>query len=233
MLIYGPKGFTLPGGTTVNNVTSPYTLSGLALNTEYDFYVVDSCTMASGASIIPVSFKTDSVGPVWASFVWSQTDTTLLNATVDFDATASTGDGLTYNWEYGNASTGTGVNSSATYTMNQTYTVKLTVTDRCGNSDDTTITVTVTDISIAENALNAGIEVYPNPSEGNFKVKVSGASTAYTIEVTDLSGKVIYKKANIATDTEQNINLGNVAQGVYFVRFSGGGLNASQRIIVN
>ena len=233
ILIYGPKGFTLPGGTAVQNVSSPHLLTGLTLNTEYDFYIVDSCAMAAGTSMMPVTFKTDSVGPVLASFTWMQSDTTLVDATVDFDAAGSTGDGLSYSWEFGNTNTGTGVNSTATYTMNQGYTVKLTVTDRCGNTDDTTITVNVSNISIAENAFNAGIDVYPNPSKGNFNVKVSGAASDYSIEVTDLSGKVIYRRANLAADAEQSINLGDVAQGVYIVRFSGKGLNASQRIIVD
>jgi hypothetical protein len=232
MLIYGPKGFSLPGGTVLNNVSSPYLLTGLTLNTEYDFYVVDSCSMAAGTSMMPVTFKTDSVGPVMASFTWIQSDTNLVDAIVDFDAAASTGDGLTYNWEFGNSNTGNGVNSSATYTSNQGYTVKLTVTDRCGNTDDTTITVNVSHISIAENAYNAGIDLYPNPSNGNFNIMVSGAASDYSIEVTDVSGKVIYKKANLAGNAEQNINLGDVAQGVYIVRISGRGLNASQRIII-
>ncbi len=230
---YGPKGYTLGSGTVVPNVSSPYTINGLALNTEYDVYVADSCTMDASTITGPTTFKTDSVGPVLASFVWTQSDTNLVDAIVDYDGSASTGDGLTYSWDFGNSNTGTGASTSATYTSNQGYTVQLTVTDRCGNTDDTTITVNVTHISIAENVFNAGIDVYPNPSEGNFSVRVSGAASDYSIEVTDLSGKVIYKKAGLPSDAEQNINLGDVAQGVYIVRFSGEGLNASQRIIVD
>ncbi len=232
-LVYTLKGAGVGAGTVVGSVTSPYTISGLLMNTEYDVYIIDSCTAGFSSAAGPATFRTDSVGPVLASFTWTQSDTTLVDATVDFDAAASTGDGLTYSWDFGNTNTGAGVNSSASYTMNQGYTVKLTVTDRCGNTDDTTITVTVTNISVAENVFNAGIDVYPNPSKGNFNVKVSGAASDYSIEVTDLSGKVIYRKANLASDAEQNINLGDVAQGVYIVRFSGKGLNASQRIIVD
>ncbi len=230
---YGAKGFTLGSGTVVPNVSSPYQITGLSLNTEYDVYVVDSCSMDVSSPSSVATFKTDSVGPVLASFVWTQSDTTLVDATVDFDAAASTGDGLSYSWDFGNSNTGTGVNSSATYTMNQSYSVKLTVTDRCGNTDDTTIAVAVTNISISENVFNAGIGVYPNPSNGNFKVKITGATATYNVEVTDLSGKVVYRISDLEPGVEQNINLGNVAEGVYIVRFSGKGLNASQRIMVD
>ena len=40
---YGPAGFTPGSGTTVMNITNPYSLSMLTSNTGYDVYVQDSC----------------------------------------------------------------------------------------------------------------------------------------------------------------------------------------------
>lgn len=233
VLEYGPKGYTPGSGTLVTGISSPYILSGLSYNTEYDFYVADSCGVTLTTISGPFTFKTDSVGSVMASFIYIQSDTTLNDATVDFDASASTGDGLTYDWDFGNGSTGTGMNATGTYTANGTVSVKLTITDRCGNTDDTTITVVVSHISISENLYNVGIDVYPNPSNGNFKVNISGENSAYAIEVTDLSGKVVYKNANLKGGEEQEVNLGNVASGVYLIRISGNGLNATQRIMID
>jgi hypothetical protein len=42
-LQYGTYGFTPGSGTTLNNVTSPYTLTGLSPNTVYDYYVRTNC----------------------------------------------------------------------------------------------------------------------------------------------------------------------------------------------
>src|SRR5690606_11644154 len=39
---YGTKGYMPGTGTLVTGISSPYVLSGLAYNTEYDFYVADS-----------------------------------------------------------------------------------------------------------------------------------------------------------------------------------------------
>ena len=40
---YGPSGFTLGAGTTVNVTTNPYTLTALTSNTTYDWYVRENC----------------------------------------------------------------------------------------------------------------------------------------------------------------------------------------------
>ena len=228
---YGAKGFSPGSGTVIANVSSPYQLTGLSLNTEYDLFVVDSCGMDESNPSSRVSFKTDSVGPVMASFTYSQVSTTLTDADVDFDASGSTGDGLSYDWDF-DGSTGSGVNAQANYTGNGTYNIILTVTDRCGNTDDTTVVITVAGISIVENAYNAALELYPNPNNGTFKVNVSEGSEFYNLEVVDLSGKVVYYRENLKPGEVQEVNLGNVADGVYMIRFRGEGLNATQRIVV-
>jgi hypothetical protein len=56
---WGVAGFTFGTGTTINGVTSPYTLGGLTQSTSYDFYVQDVCC-GTGASawVGPFNFST-------------------------------------------------------------------------------------------------------------------------------------------------------------------------------
>ena len=213
------------------NATSPLTINGLALDTEYDFYVIDSCGSAISIPVGPFTFKSDSIGPLLASFTSNQSSTTLVDATVDFDASAST-NATSYAWTFDNGASGGGVNPSATYTANGSYDVTLTVTDRCGNTDDTTVTISVGGISIVENVYNATIDMYPNPTDGKFKVNVSNGSSAYSIEIMDLSGKLIYRKENLSLANEHIIDLGAQATGVYTVRIVGEGLNVSKRLML-
>jgi len=63
--------------------------------------------------------------------------------TVAFDATGSVA-AVSYNWVFGDGSTGTGATVSHTYTADGLYTVTLTVTDGQGNEASTTQAIPIT-----------------------------------------------------------------------------------------
>ena len=75
-----------------------------------------------------------------------------VGTTVSFDASASTGNILTYEWDFGDETTETGITTSHTYHETGTYTVTLTVKDVTGNNNTDQLTVTV----IADDALPVG-----------------------------------------------------------------------------
>lgn len=95
-LEYGVAGFMQGAGTTLNPTTNTITLTGLTANTQYDFYVRNDCSAASGGSSSwngPISFTTacteisafpaletfDSTS-IWIPNVsWSTNDDTISN----------------------------------------------------------------------------------------------------------------------------------------------------------
>ncbi len=81
---------------------------------------------------------------------------------------------------------------------------------------DTTACVNVSTFGFDENSSD-GIMVYPNPNGGKFNVSFSGGST--TIDLFDSYGKHIFSQQITSGTTE--IDPGNLAPGVYYLRFSG------------
>lgn len=57
------------------------------------------------------------------------------------------------------------------------------------------------------------LNLYPNPTTGNFKVELPDNQKQITI--TDVTGRVIYQKTTI--DSEINIELNNQSSGIYFL----------------
>lgn len=60
-----------------------------------------------------------------------------------------------------------------------------------------------------------GVEVYPNPTSGEFTIELSNSS-AKTIEVLDLTGRVVY--SNTAASEKVKVNLSTLANGIYYVK---------------
>ena len=69
---YGPQGFTqgTGNGTLVTNVSTPYTITGLTANTQYDVYVRDCCN--PNAWFGPVTFKTNCLSQLSGTYTINQ-----------------------------------------------------------------------------------------------------------------------------------------------------------------
>ena len=65
-----------------------------------------------------------------------------VNAPITLDGSGTTGSASSYQWDFGDGTTGTGITVTHIYTIAGTYTVTLTVTGSCGTSSDVT-TVTL------------------------------------------------------------------------------------------
>jgi len=68
-----------------------------------------------------------------------------VGATVTFDASGSSDNEeiVSYEWDFGDETNGTGITTTHNYTQPGIYTVTLTVKDGAGNSDTSSITITV------------------------------------------------------------------------------------------
>lgn len=103
-----------------------------------------------------------------------------------------------------------------TFTMPGVYPVVLTIEDSSGNSDTVTVNVTVTDstLSIDDVAISERmIRLYPNPTRHQLHIETE--LNIDSIAIYDLTGKKVLGKAN----TNNQINVSRLSEGVYFIQF--------------
>jgi PKD repeat protein len=114
--------------------------------------------------------------------------------TVDFDANASSGTGLQFDWLYGDGNTGVGANSSHTYATDGTYLVNLILTDTCGSIDTVQQFITVCDslaptINIVQNGLTVDFSVNgANAATNNWSWNFGDANTGNGVSPTHTYG---------------------------------------------
>ncbi len=130
--------------------------------------------------------------------------------------TAAGSPAISYQW-LSNTSSFIMTGNPISVSPNQTTTYTLTATDVNGCSKSTTFVQNVNDCVGLNEIAQAGnaVKVYPNPTVGEFTIELSNA-TAKTLEVVDLSGRVVYTGA--VTSDKVKVNLVNAANGIYYVK---------------
>jgi len=74
------------------------------------------------------------------------------------------------------------------------------------------------------------ISVYPNPTDGIFTVSCSNANTAFSVEVTNVLGGIVYSANNISNKTQ--IDLTMQTKGIYIVKtITSGGTESFVKVI--
>lgn len=211
---YGVTGYTPGTGTLILGAISPQNISGLTPGASYDVYIVDSCAL--GLSNPALKSVTTPTGPLPTVIATNTINVTFTQADVQFDASGSA-DYNTLSWDFGDGTSGTGVNPIHTYTANGSYTVVVTGTNGCGNSQYSFVVV-VSGISIEETLIAQSLNLYPNPNNGNFRVEFEVENSKdVALRVMNMIGQIVYQRntGKVSGSYREDINLSNQAAGVY------------------
>jgi parallel beta-helix repeat protein len=139
--------------------------------------------------------------------------------TASFTDASTSGGTTTYAWAFGDGNTSTDQNPVHVYSNSGMYNVTLVVTNDCGSTtfmDSVTIAIVGIDELIADGEVN----IYPNPSNGDFTIDMQVlASSNVTIRVVNTIGAVVFESTPTIVEGvySEAISLGNVEGGVYFV----------------
>lgn len=89
----------------------------------------------------------------------------------------------------------------------------------CGNNGRVNLYVTVGCTAVANAAKNSNVTIFPNPVSSVATVSFnSNAASAYTLKITDATGKLMQSKTGTATAGTNNIlvNMNDYVTGIYF-----------------
>lgn len=90
-------------------------------------------------------------------------------------------------------------------------------------------------LSVDDNELANNIEVFPNPNNGSFNIRLRNSqSEKVLMEMYDLGGRLIHTQSleNIG-ETNNTINLTNLSTGIYMLKITDGNREATKKLILN
>jgi hypothetical protein len=175
------------------------------------YNVTDNSTGCSNSASQPITVD----APATASF----TTTALNNNDYSFDASSSV-NANSYSWDFGDGTTGSGVQVNHTYAFGGDYIVILTVTNACGSAVST---FNIKVLSFNNHSAQGAIQVFPNPFQNETNIKIDLLSSDIIhIEVYDMAGRLTGNTNNIALPSGTSVihlkdEFFAAASGTYFV----------------
>ncbi len=111
--------------------------------------------------------------------------------------------------------------------------ISVEVTENGCSASDTIIITAVNDISIEESIANMNVEVYPNPTKGQFNLSINGFEGNLEMAIVDLAGQTVHsEKINVTASYNNKFDMSKLASGVYYIKLiSKGGVKVQKLII--
>ena len=228
------------GGTSptyqwqVNNVnagTNSSTFTSTSLNNGDQVSVV-MVSNAPGVTGSPATSNSITITVNVLPAVGVTADPTVATICAGSSITLSGTGAANYSWS-GGISNGV----SFTPTATTTYTVTGTATSNCMNTATQKVTVNTCNLGtgIAENTSLQTFTVYPNPTNGIINITISNANgNTLVITVVNMFGTEVYNniEKNIPADYSKQINLGDLATGMYYIKLSTGTAVKMNKLII-
>lgn len=195
------------------------------------------CVTNSGGYSITVTNSSGCVGsdslfvqkpaPPLANFSFD----TLGCPTITFFGNSAAGPAWSWWWDFGDGATDTVQNPVHQYTSTGNYIVRLAVSNPCGM--DTLLDVVFIECAIGiDDSFASELKVWPNPSDGNFRLKVEGlAEDGLLLRVRDLYGRELVQQSFAGRWVDTALDLSRFAKGLYFLELENGGRREVLRLI--
>jgi hypothetical protein len=141
--------------------------------------------------------------------------------------------GATYLWSTGETTQTITVDTTGVGIGTATFWVEVTDGNTCENSDE--ITIQFDDCTgISELTENWTVNIFPNPSNGIFSIKISSLSNKpASLKIMNTLGTVVYQSnINVDPSKTMDIKLTNQPEGIYYLNLKGEGVNLIKKVII-
>lgn len=214
-------GGTPPYSYVWSNGGTTQTINGLASGT-YTVTITDSlgCVLNGTANVTQPTALTAT------SSATDESCTGCADGTASVTATGGTSP-YTYLWSNGGTASSIGSLSAGTYT------VTITDANGCTTTQTATVGVMISNGQVLNNT--ASIELFPNPSNGNFTLMVQlPKAGVIEYELMDITGKIVASDRSEETSQfQQEFNLRNsLAKGSYLVRIKVGEAQYLRKLVI-
>ncbi|MBQ7062523.1 MAG: fibronectin type III domain-containing protein [Bacteroidales bacterium] len=226
--------------STFSVTTHPFTVEGMAANSEYYAAVLAQCD-EERASVYSDTIAFFTVAcPVVVGL--TLTDITPSTATLEWG-----GSGEAYDVEYGDLHFSEGVNTHVVHTttnsctltgLESEYEYSVSVRAQCEAGVYSPYCAQLDFITAAlEGIAQAGeadVSLYPNPASDAVTIAIRGAAGVVEVVLVDLSGREVLREGVECTgDCVQALHVGGLRAGTYLVRLTGAQLNVVRKLVVN
>lgn len=106
----------------------------------------------------------------------------------------------------------------------------------CNTGRTPVVALDTCSVSIEEQELQNSMEVFPNPTHGQFHLTFNAKkSNNYSVNITNALGAIVYRSAVdvVAGKVDKMIDLSEMSKGVYMINVSDGTATVSKRITLN
>jgi hypothetical protein len=153
-----------------------------------------------------------------------------ISTTVNSETITATVTGASYQWlncDNGNSEIAGATNQSFTATSNGNYAVEITE----NGCVDTSACVFIGSTSIATLDVESGLQIFPNPTNGECNIMVSESMIGQFISLTNSMGQLLEIK--MINHTYIDFDLNNYSDGIYFIQLKTSLGVINQKVIKN
>jgi acetyl esterase/lipase len=167
-------------------------------------------------------------------FLWKQhkplADYSLTQNTLTISYSDTSTGSLAWWWDFGDGTYSNLQNPTHVYTTPGNYQVKLYVENDIKSWDEITKSVTVSNLSTAENSSNI-FSISPNPTNDRIQIIWEDTIGYVKYQVFDVFGKLLIESQPVTN--QENISLSSLSSGLYFIKISSEKSSQTIKIIKN